>query len=65
MNESLRKIMSFFGLVASQDDIEGQKWNNEQERKLESGEEIEPPWARFNPEMSPWELRHESWLVDI
>jgi hypothetical protein len=45
--------MSFFGMVESQAKIDWQEWRDEQKRKLETGEEIEPPWI-FAPNTEPW-----------
>lgn len=53
MNKNLRNILAFFGLAESRTEIEWQKWNAEQKRKLEEGEEIEPPWV-FAPNTEPW-----------
>jgi hypothetical protein len=53
MNKNLRNILAFFGLAESQDKIEWQKWDAEQRRKFEDGEEIEPPWV-FAPNTEPW-----------
>jgi hypothetical protein len=69
MNKNLRKFMSFFGLVENQDKIDWLEWQNEQKRKLETGEEIEPPWV-FAPNTEPWsgEWRQgsgEHWLLEI
>ena len=37
---------------------------DEQMEKLEKGEELNPPWVVYNPDMSPWELRHDYWLIN-
>ncbi len=68
MNVSARKILAFFGLAETQEDIEWRKWDEEQKRKLKSGEEIEPPWI-FAPDTEPWsgEWRQgggEYWLLE-
>lgn len=44
---------------------EAYEYRQEQLRKLEVGEDIDPPWVTYNSEMSPWELRHEYWLVEV
>jgi hypothetical protein len=69
MNKNLRKFMSFFGWVENQDKIDWQKWRDEQKRKLEMGEEIEPPWI-FAPNSDPTVIwiswRHGNyWLNEI
>ena len=53
MDKNLRNLLAFFGLAESQTEIEWQKWDAEQKRKLEAGEEIEPPWV-FAPNTEPW-----------
>lgn len=53
MNKHLRNFFAFFGWAESQSEIEWQKWNDEQFRKLEAGEQIKPPWV-FSPNTEPW-----------
>jgi hypothetical protein len=67
MNKNLRKFMSFFGLVENQDKIDWLEWQNEQKRKLEAGEEIEPPWIVFpNSEPFGWNQGHqEYWRTNV
>jgi hypothetical protein len=55
MNKNLRKFMSFFGLVESQDKIEWEKRDIEQRQKLQEGEEFEPPWI-IAPNAEPWSV---------
>ncbi len=59
--------MAFFGLVESQDNVEWQKWDDEQKRKLEAGEEIEPPWTVFpNSEPQGWNQGYqEEWMSKV
>jgi len=64
----LRKIFEDFGWVESQKHLEWQKWFGEQIRKINSGEEIEPPWIVY-PHSSPiygWNQGYqEAWLKNI
>jgi hypothetical protein len=53
MNKNLRNLLALFGLAESQGNIEWQKWDAEQRRKLKDGEEFEPPWV-FAPNTEPW-----------
>jgi hypothetical protein len=69
MHKNLRNLLAFFGLAESQSDIDWQIWDAEQKRKLESGEEIEPPWV-FAPNTEPWAAEWkqgggEYWLLEI
>ncbi len=69
MNKYLRNFLVFLGWVESQDKIDWEIWNDEQKRKLEAGEEFEPPWV-FAPNSEPWsggwrQGNGEYWLHEI
>lgn len=65
MSKSLQKLLEFFGIKNSQDKVEPQEFYAEDKLKLENGEEIRPPWIRYSSTLSPWELRHDDWLINI
>ena len=44
---------------------ESYDYQREEFRKFKNGEEINPPWVKYHSSMSPWELRHDHWLVDV
>ncbi len=48
-------------------DDEKKKYDVRQEelRKFEAGEDIDPPWVKYDSTTSPWELRHDYWLLEI
>jgi hypothetical protein len=68
MKNRLRNFFSNFGLTENQADIDFQNWFKDQKHKLESGEEIEPPWIAF-PNSSPihgWNQGYqEAWKNDV
>ena len=69
MNKNLRNFLAFFGWTESHADTKWQEWHNEQKRKLETGEDIDPPWIAF-PNSDPavlwvsWRYGN-SWLNNI
>lgn len=46
---------------------EKQKYEEQQKdfRRLEFGEEIEPPWVKYSDTLTPYELKHDYWLNNI
>jgi hypothetical protein len=44
---------------------EAYDYRQEQLRRLEAGEDIDPPWVMNNSELSPWDLRHDYWLIEV
>ena len=57
MNEHLRNLLAFFGLADYQIDVDWRKWVDENNRRLEANEEIEPPWGwedYSNPDDFPY-----------
>lgn len=68
MGERIKKILELFGITKNQE-TDSEEWHAEQKRKLEAGEEIEPPWIAF-PKSNPivlWvDWRHgNGWLDNI
>lgn len=53
MNKKVRNFMAYFGWVESQLEIDWRNRESELRRKLEAGEEFEPPWV-FSPNTEPW-----------
>ena len=69
MNKKILNLMAYFGWVENQSEIDWRNRDIELRRKLEAGEEFEPPWV-FAPNTEPWsgEWKQgggEYWLLEI
>ncbi|HQU83569.1 MAG TPA: hypothetical protein PKY59_10605 [Pyrinomonadaceae bacterium] len=68
MNKHLQFLFTYFGMAENKADVEWKKWFIEQKNKLDSGEEIDPPWICF-PNSSPihgWNQGYqEAWKNDV
>ena len=55
LKEKLKRSLGFSGSTEKKENSSWQKWYDEQIRRLEAGEEIEPPWI-FAPNEEPWSM---------
>jgi hypothetical protein len=68
LKDTLKRSFGIFGASENKEGSEWQDWYAEQRRKLEAGEEIEPPWMAF-PNSSPiygWNQGNtEHWKMNV